>query len=111
MEMVVANKKRYVLSASGKILKDHVEDVRKGMVVSADYVETINAGTGDDKRRGHGVVMEIDKKATKIYHEQCEKENAKRKEAKELEQALALSRLKDAAGVAQSAIVDNLKDK
>lgn len=103
MEMVVANKKRYVLSSSGKVNKNHFDVVRTGMVVTKDYVEMHNANT-----EVNGVFFEVDEEKTEDFYTYLENKRKAGQEAKELEKALALSQLQNIAGIAQKAVVESL---
>ena len=100
MKIVVATKKRYVLTPGGKIDKRFEETLRTNMKVSEDYVEMHNANT-----KINGVFFVVDEEKTAEYHKACEKVNADRNKQQEMKEALAFAKLEEAAGVAKQAVV------
>lgn len=104
MEMVVATKKRYNLSVSGKLQKEFVKVVREDMLITKEYADIHNANT-----EYNGVFFDIDEEKTAEYHEKATAKRKAMQEAKELQKALALSQLSNAASVAQKAVVESIK--
>ncbi|MDX1351256.1 MAG: hypothetical protein R3279_13455 [Putridiphycobacter sp.] len=106
MEIVVATKKRYNLSPSGKLQKQFVTTLREDMKVERKYVDVINQQT-----KFNGVFFEIDKDKTEAWTKEHNEHKAALKKADDMKKALALAQITNAATTASNTIVENIKPK
>lgn len=91
-EFVVATKKRYPITAGGKVDKSQsAKTLRKDVVISRSFVE--DANKNDTKK--NGVFFEINEAATKKYYEESEKVLEDRKAQVDLNSALDAAKIKD----------------